>query len=490
MSRHIAYEFHGYRFEPFNARLLAGQDVIPLTAKASDTLLALVQRPGVIVTKQDLMAAVWPGVAVEENNLNQQISTLRKALSRDDDVVTIETVPRRGYRLVGPVRAIDMDGLPEVAPVPVVPPSAAPARRRSVIVITAMTAAIVAALAVAVNSGVVRGTSAANGSPADHTRSEDARARGEEMLRQGNARAAIAEQQEAIRLDPANARAYGSLAHALQAANRGTSTSAVRPAGQSPSVQAAQRGVDVDPACANCHGTLGFFLFYHDWQFQKADEHFQTAIRLGPDEEGIRPSYAMLLAVTGRPARAIEEVDIGLAREPYRLSWLIIRASALYYARRYEEAIAAADRALSVAHTDRGAWDWRSKALFQLGRGREALHALAQELFATQSSLLDRAVTIGGVEAGLRKALELTDDWRGRIEHSWRRASWRALLGDAEGAIDELERAYEHRRLNAINFGADPVYDKIRSHPRFQRLLHEIGLDVYFGPSGPVSRAR
>ena len=107
--------------------------------------------------------------------------------------------------------------------------------------------------------------------------------------------------------------------------------------------------------------------------------------------------------------------------------------------------------------------------------------------FATQSSLLDRAVTTGGVEAGLRKALELTDDWRGRIEHSWRRASWRALLGDAEGAIDELERAVEHRRLNAVNFGADPVYDKIRSHPRFQKLLHEIGLDGYFDL---VSRAR
>ena len=172
MGLHIAYEFHGYRFEPFNARLLAGQDVIPLTAKASDTLLVLVQRPGVIVTKQDLMAAVWPGVAVEENNLNQQISTLRKALSRDDDVVTIETVPRRGYRLVGPVRAIDVDGSSGRGPAAVLARSlSAPARRRpSVIVITAMTAAIAAALAVAVNSGVVRGTSGARGAqPADHT---------------------------------------------------------------------------------------------------------------------------------------------------------------------------------------------------------------------------------------------------------------------------------------------------------------------------------
>ena len=252
MGLHIAYEFHGYRFEPFNARLLAGQDVIPLTAKASDTLLVLVQQPGVIVTKQDLMTAVWPGVAVKENNLNQQISTLRKALSRDDAAVTIETVPRRGYRLVGPVRAIDVQDPPAA-----VPPS--PSRR----------APSAPARATAAqrdrHHGHDRGHRGRLGGgrefrrrpwnvwrrqlrrPTTH-RSEDARARGDEMLRQGNARAAIAGQQEAIRLDPANARAYGSLAHALQAANRGTSTSAVRPAGQSPSVQAAQRGVDVDPA--------------------------------------------------------------------------------------------------------------------------------------------------------------------------------------------------------------------------------------------------
>jgi tetratricopeptide (TPR) repeat protein len=297
---------------------------------------------------------------------------------------------------------------------------------------------------------------------------------------QGNAKAAMAEHQEAIRLDPTNARAYGSLAQALNAVNRGVSTSAVRPIGQSPSVQAAQRGVELDPACAECHGTLAFFLFYHDWQFKQADEHFQTAIRLNPDDASIRPSYAMLLAVTGRPEAAIKEVDIGLAKEPYRLSWNIIRASALYYARRYEEAIATADRALTISNNDRSAWDWRSKALFQLGRGREALHALAQELFAARSAELDVAVKTGGVEAGLRKALEFTDDWRGRIEHSWRRAAWRALLDDAEGAMEELERAADNRRLNAINLGADPVYDKIRSLPRFQRLLGAIGLDAWF----------
>jgi DNA-binding winged helix-turn-helix (wHTH) protein len=53
------------------------------------------------------MAAVWPDTAVDENNLSQQISLLRKTLGRDREQELIETVPRRGYRFVAPVRKIE-----------------------------------------------------------------------------------------------------------------------------------------------------------------------------------------------------------------------------------------------------------------------------------------------------------------------------------------------------------------------------------------------
>src|SRR5262245_19568172 len=100
-----AFEFGDFRFEPANLRLYYQTHVIALTTKTSDTLLVLVQHPDSLVTKETLMAAVWPGVAVEENNLNQQISTLRKALAQNGGPELIETVPRRGYRFLGPVRA-------------------------------------------------------------------------------------------------------------------------------------------------------------------------------------------------------------------------------------------------------------------------------------------------------------------------------------------------------------------------------------------------
>lgn len=77
---------------------------VPLTGKAFCTLRALVERQGKLVSKRDLMNAVWPGSVVEENNLDRNISALRKALAEHTPgEVFIETVPRAGYRFVAPV---------------------------------------------------------------------------------------------------------------------------------------------------------------------------------------------------------------------------------------------------------------------------------------------------------------------------------------------------------------------------------------------------
>src|SRR5229473_1376103 len=99
----------GYTFGPFqletrSRRLLRGRDVIPITVKAFDTLIALVDQAGRVVAKDDLMRRVWPDVVVEEANLSQQIFLLRKLLGEGPkDHQYIQTVPRRGYRFVANV---------------------------------------------------------------------------------------------------------------------------------------------------------------------------------------------------------------------------------------------------------------------------------------------------------------------------------------------------------------------------------------------------
>lgn len=97
-----------YRFGPFrldaSERLLYQDDqAVPLTPRAIDTLLALVERHGRLVTKEELLREVWHDAFVEENNLAQHISMLRRVLARGGDGPFIETVPKRGYRFSAPV---------------------------------------------------------------------------------------------------------------------------------------------------------------------------------------------------------------------------------------------------------------------------------------------------------------------------------------------------------------------------------------------------
>jgi TolB-like protein len=98
----------GYRFGPFHIdleqRLLfRGGEAIPLTPKIFDTLAVLVARPGKIIAKSELLSLVWPDSFVEENNLAQNISVLRRALGAED---CIQTIPRRGYRLSMEVESV------------------------------------------------------------------------------------------------------------------------------------------------------------------------------------------------------------------------------------------------------------------------------------------------------------------------------------------------------------------------------------------------
>jgi eukaryotic-like serine/threonine-protein kinase len=103
-SKHF-YEFGPFRIDLTDKLLFRGTSAVPLTPKAFDTLVVLVEAAGRILEKDDLMKRVWPDTIVEENNLTQNISALRKALGQGaDEKPYIETLPRRGYRFVAAVR--------------------------------------------------------------------------------------------------------------------------------------------------------------------------------------------------------------------------------------------------------------------------------------------------------------------------------------------------------------------------------------------------
>jgi TolB-like protein/DNA-binding winged helix-turn-helix (wHTH) protein/Tfp pilus assembly protein PilF len=113
------FEFGPFRLDRQSRVLLRNGTIVPLTPKVFDTLAALVERPGEVITKEDLLRAVWPDSFVEESNLAQNVSVLRKALG---DAAYIETAPKRGYRFASPFQT----DLPAEAPEPAREPTALP----------------------------------------------------------------------------------------------------------------------------------------------------------------------------------------------------------------------------------------------------------------------------------------------------------------------------------------------------------------------------
>jgi len=89
-----AYRFGSFELQPDQRQLVVDGRPVALGSRAFDVLLALVERAGQLVAKNELLDLVWPGVVVEENNLQVQVSTLRKILGQE----AIATIPGRGYR--------------------------------------------------------------------------------------------------------------------------------------------------------------------------------------------------------------------------------------------------------------------------------------------------------------------------------------------------------------------------------------------------------
>lgn len=101
----VVYEFGPFRVDPAESRLLRDGVPVAVTPKTFETLVALVSRAGRLVEKAELLREVWPDAVVEESSLSQHVYLVRKALGDErGDARCIETIPKRGYRFVSPVR--------------------------------------------------------------------------------------------------------------------------------------------------------------------------------------------------------------------------------------------------------------------------------------------------------------------------------------------------------------------------------------------------
>jgi DNA-binding winged helix-turn-helix (wHTH) protein len=120
MGHRETFYFGGFTLEVDERRLQRGAESVRVAPKAFDVLVELLRHPGRLVSKDELLARVWPDSFVEEGILTVHMSALRRTLGDEVRPSTyIETVARSGYRFVAPVRRVDDsdDDAPTLSPV-------------------------------------------------------------------------------------------------------------------------------------------------------------------------------------------------------------------------------------------------------------------------------------------------------------------------------------------------------------------------------------
>lgn len=292
-----------------------------------------------------------------------------------------------------------------------------------------------------------------------------------------NTRKALRLFQEAIELDPAYAAAYAGLADCYLAlgdyGDAAPNESFPRARG------ASLRALEIDDSLAEAHTSLAQALFLFDWDWAGAEREYLRAIELKPNYATAHHWYAMFLAGQGRSEEAMREIKRAEDLDPLSL---IIRANVgtiEYFARHYDRAIAQERKVLAA---DPNFVQARRKLAFALeaaGLEQEAAGEwlqVEQQFGASEANLAAyrNAVAISGLKGYWLQAIEVDKKESGGEAGAL--SSYYARLGHTEQALLWLERAIDQRAPWLVYAKVTPVYDNLRSDPRFGALVQRLGL--------------
>jgi DNA-binding winged helix-turn-helix (wHTH) protein len=462
------YRLGALKISPKDRVVSLGDQKIDLPWRCFEALLVLIEADGQVVERQVFFQRLWPNATVEESNLNQAIARLRKELGTAGDI--IETVPRRGYRLlVRPERVTAGTAHPEL-PIAVTHPSEHPRSWRGwVNIAAAMTIPCLAAVLLAWPAW------------SKHRQALALVDEGFRLVREnrtaqvGQARTFFT---RALDLDPKLALGYAGLAEAMARSVDGSRIHAKA---------MADRSLQIDPQCAACQGIAGWILLTDEWQFARGFRYLESAARRQPSDPTIQLWYAQATACSGRLDQALRQIDKTVALNPTDAGAHAMRAGILYFMRRYDESIVAARLALGLRAGYTGATDWIYRSGMACGLIEEALAARAA-LIASFSGLsfdgrqdLERRWNEAYRSGGLKNLVgELLKDSSVGLAHTqqvYDRATLRMWAGDSQGALDELEHVFEFHPFHCIYLGVDPAFAPVRDDPRFRRILTRIGID-------------
>lgn len=242
----------------------------------------------------------------------------------------------------------------------------------------------------------------------------------------------------------------------------------------------AERALEIDPDLAEAQAALAGALKDYYWDWEEAERRLRQAIDLRPDYAPAHYWLSELLAHRGRTREAVQEARRAQELDPLSRLARADEGRALYYGRRYDEAIAVFEETLQdgpnfvaylyagLAHAAKGELD---RAVATLEAGRDAYPRIS-----TASALLGYAYGRAGRTAAARRVLRelLAARERGTPVAAIDVAALHVGLGQPDEALTWLETAMADRDWQIVFLGTEPIFDPLRSDPRFRDLLSSV----------------
>ncbi len=287
--------------------------------------------------------------------------------------------------------------------------------------------------------------------------------------------------ERAIALDPQYAQAYAGLAeyHVLQGGIGSADPRQALALGR----QAALRALELDPQLAEAHAVAGQICAGLEYDWTTSDQHYQRAIASNPAAAAVRYSYAYwCLRPTGRIAEALSEIDRARELDPLSLSYGVVRAYLLSFGGRYDEAENSARRSFDMDPNFPTTQFILSYLLACQGRFQEAVDLIerALQIHGRYPLSLAFAGAIFGLAGSRDRALGVRTELEALAATTYSAAGpltiVNCVLGNLDEAFQWAAQAIEQRDAQVIGLKSTPMFENLRSDPRYPALLRRMNL--------------
>jgi len=244
----------------------------------------------------------------------------------------------------------------------------------------------------------------------------------------------------------------------------------------------AQKALEIDDMLAEAHTSLGFVKWAYDWDWLEAEKELQRALDLNPSYATGHWWYSLFLMTMGRTEESLAEIKKALELDPLSLVINSTAAYMFYFARQYDRAINQCHKSLQmepnfgIAHIFLG-WAYEQKSMYEeaIAAFRKGAALLGGGPF---NALLARTYALSGrIDETHELLKELNELPKERYVGAYQMAMIYMALDEKDQVFDRLQMAYNERHCWLVELKVDPIFESLRSDPRFTALLGKVGLE-------------